>query len=55
MIIKYKLRQDLFIFISHQTFASNRRKLVPPLPGSCLFDILDTYKSTMNGERFFIA
>ncbi|CAF1502247.1 unnamed protein product, partial [Adineta steineri] len=36
----------------YQTFASIRRKLVPPLPGSCMFDIPDQYKLTVNGERF---
>ncbi|CAF1289483.1 unnamed protein product [Adineta steineri] len=38
----------------YQTFASIRRKLVPPLPVSCMFEIPDQYKLTANGERFLL-
>ncbi|CAF4109715.1 unnamed protein product [Adineta steineri] len=33
----------------YQTFASIRRKLVPSLPGSCMFDIPDQYNNCCEG------
>jgi hypothetical protein len=54
MIIKHIIRQVLLFFILDQTFASNRRKVVPALPNSCSFDIPDLYKLTVDRERFLV-
>jgi hypothetical protein len=54
MIIKHTIKQTLLFFILDNTLAANRRKLVPPLPNSCSFDIPDSYKLTINRERFLL-
>ena len=54
MIIKHTIKQVLLIVILDQTLATNRRKLVPLLPDSCLFDIPDLYKLTVDGEKFLL-
>ncbi|CAF3929308.1 unnamed protein product [Rotaria sordida] len=38
----------------YQSAAKNRRKMVPPIPQSCLFDIPNEYKLTIEGKRFLL-
>ena len=40
--------------ISDPTIAKARRKVLPPLPQSCIFTIPDNYKLTIDGERFLL-
>ena len=40
--------------ISDPTIAKARRKVLPPLPQSCIFTIPDNYKLTTDGERFLL-
>lgn len=37
-----------------QSFAKARRKVLPVLPQSCLFDIPDAYKLTLDKKRFLL-
>lgn len=54
MIINHTIRQGLLSFILDHSLVTNRRRLVPLLPGSCSFDIRDLYKLTTDGERFLL-
>ena len=55
MTMNYMIEKIILVLILDQSFAAIRRKLVPPLPSSCLFDIPDQYKLTANGERFLLC
>jgi hypothetical protein len=47
---------NCFFFIcSGPSVFKARRKKVPLLPHSCLFDIPDDYKTTIDGKRFLLA
>ncbi len=43
-----------FLFFSGPSVAKARRKVVPLLPQTCLFDIPDDYKTTLDGTRFLL-
>ncbi|CAF4215100.1 unnamed protein product, partial [Rotaria magnacalcarata] len=44
----------IFPTVHEMCAAKNRRKMIPPLPESCLFDIPNEFKLTIEKKRFLL-
>ncbi|CAF3690230.1 unnamed protein product [Rotaria sordida] len=50
VLATFPINQEIY-----QMFASIRRKRMPSLPNSCLFNIPDLYKLTIDRKRFLLS
>ncbi len=54
-LLRIDIQLYFFSFLSGPSVAKARRKVVPLLPQTCVFDISDDYKTTIDGNRFLLA